>query len=389
MNVLLVFFGDDYHGGTTYSTFTIAKELVARGHEVHAFARVTSAGTLARDLESCGVRVHDGRAPILVHPLSPQSLPMRVVRFGLEQLRRFVAYPKSEREIESIIKSCSIDLVAIASGAIATGSQAATKAGIPYVWHVREFMQEDHNLDYYPWAPVYDRMNAARDLICVSRAIEDKFRKLCPDAHTDVVYNGIDATVFNPDGRVECPAGDPVRIMFSGGIKHSKGAFLALDALGQLPDGASFVFDVYGEEGGAAGENAKDYLAYARERGVEGSVHYHGTVSNIADEYRSHDLLIVASKAEAFGRVTAEAMLCGCAVVGSASGGTPELISDGRGYLFAPQDASSLADALKRAIEDTEGRERVCAEALSYAREHFSVKAYVDGIETAYQAAVS
>ena len=64
MKVLYVFFGKDYFGGTTYSTFTLAQNLVARGHEVHAYVRPTPAGTLKRDLEACSVIVHDASTHI-------------------------------------------------------------------------------------------------------------------------------------------------------------------------------------------------------------------------------------------------------------------------------------------------------------------------------------
>lgn len=388
MKLLLVFFGEDYHGGTTYSTLTIAKELVRRGHEVHAYALVTPAGVLARDLEALGVTVHDGRAPILVHPQEKRPL-YKVIRLGLELARRFYAYPKSEREIAHIIGSCDIDLVAIASGAIASGSEAAKAEGIPFVWHIREFMQEDHELDFYPWAHSYERMREASCLICVSEAVAHKMQRICPGTRTEVVYNGIDTSVFNTEGREESTTSEPLRLMFSGGISRSKGTFLILEALSQIESATPLVLDIYGSEGSSAGQDAKALRDRCRELGLEEVVTYHGMVSTIADEYRAHDVLIVASRAEAFGRVTAEAMLCGCAVVGSNSGGTPELIANERGYLFEANDARSLARALEEAASDPSERERRAQRALSYAQEHFTVDAYVDGVEAVYQSVLA
>ena len=283
MKLLLVFFGSDYHGGTTFSTLTIAKELVRRGHEVHAFALVTPAGVLKRDLEACGVVVHDGRAPILVRPTEKRPV-YKVIRFGLELARRFYAYPKSERQIASIIKECGIELVAISSGAIATGSYATQQLGVPLIWHVREFMQEDHNLDYYPWAQVYQRMREADCLACVSKAVADKMRRVCPGVRTEVVYNGIDTSVFNTDGRIPHASNEPLRIMFSGGISHSKGTFLVLDALSKLTTDVPYVLDIYGKEGTSAGLDAKSLEARCQELGLIDVVHYHGMVNAIADE---------------------------------------------------------------------------------------------------------
>ena len=387
MKVLLVFFGDDYHGGTTFSTLTIAKELVRRGHEVHAFARVTKAGVLARDLATCGVVVHDGRAPIQVHPLRESRPLWRVARFGLEQVRRFVATPAAERELARIVAECGIELVAISSGAITSGARAARAAGVGLVWHVREFMQEDHGLDQYPWAHTYERMDGADCLICVSQAVAEKMVRVCPHARVEVVYNGIDTELFSPEGRVERGEGEPLRLMFSGGISESKGTFVLLDALAQLGVGVPVRLDVFGRAGSGAA-SAEAFVARVAELGLGERVAYRGMTTAIADEYRCHDVLVVASRAEAFGRVTAEAMLCGCAVVGSNAGGTPELLADGRGYLFEPGDAASLAGELARVAGDSDERAARTARALEFARERFSVGAYVDQVEEIYQSVV-
>ncbi|MBR3384678.1 MAG: glycosyltransferase family 4 protein [Atopobiaceae bacterium] len=386
MRVLIVFFGKDYHGGTTYSTFTIAKDLVRRGHDVHAYVRVTPAGVLSRDLESCGVIVHDGAAPNLTHPLREPRPAYKAIRLAMEQYRRHYLYPKSEREVEAIVRSCGIDLIVISSGATVTGSLASKRTGVPFIWHRREFMQEDHGLDYYPWARFTERMGEASRLVCVSKAVEEKMLGICPTARTEVVYNGIDQAVFNPEGREEHVEGTPLRLMISGGIRRDKGAFLLLDALSLLGPDTPVTLDVYGAEGGGAGEREGDFLARATELGLSDRVRYHGSVSNIADELRRHDIQVVASRAEAFGRVTAEAMLCGCAVVGSNSGGTPELISNDRGYLFDSGDAQSLAHALREAATDQAERAARAERALAYARENFSVKAYVDKVEAIYRA---
>jgi len=389
MKVLYVLFGKDYFGGTTYSTFTLAQNLVARGHEVHAYVRPTPAGTLKRDLEACSVVVHDGNAPTLVHPKDEKRVVHKVGQFVDSELRRFHSYPKSEREIERIVRECDIDLIVLSGGPIMSGIRAAQRTGKPFVWHIREFMQEDHGYEYFHWVHPYEHMRDARCLICVSKAVEYKMRRVCPGVRIEHVYNGIDQQVFHCEGRVERAAGDPVRIMTSSGVRHSKGTFLMLDALAQMPRDVPYVFDIFGGAGAGVGESAADLQAYIEHLGLADCVAYHGPVSNIADEYRRHDIQIVASRQEAFGRVTAESMFCGCAGVGSNSGGTPELIEDGRGYLFEPNDAASLARAIAKAASDDAARSACVTRALAYARENFSVNAYVDKIEAIYRSAVA
>ena len=389
MKILIVFFGRDYHGGSSYSTFTIAKGLVERGHEVHAYVRHVPSGSLERDLEACGVRVHHGRAPILVRPQHEDRPAYIPARFVLELLRRYIAYPKSENDIAGIIREHGIELVAISSGATSAGVRAAKEAGIPYVWHIREFMEEDHGLEHYPWTKAHEKMDQAAKLICVSKAVEEKIRGLCPHAPTCVVYNGIDGSRFYPEKEEGGAQDAPPRLMISSGIRRSKGTFLAAEALSLVEGDARPTLDIFGGEGGGPDENAKDFSAFCRGLGVEDRVSYHGPTEEIAEEYRRHDALIVASQAEAFGRVTAEAMFCGCAVIGSNSGGTPELIAEERGYLFEPNDPHSLAEAIRLAMSDPAERERRSERALEYAGKHFSTDAYVDKIEEIYRSVLA
>jgi glycosyltransferase involved in cell wall biosynthesis len=81
-----------------------------------------------------------------------------------------------------------------------------------------------------------------------------------------------------------------------------------------------------------------------------------------------------------------EAMACGCAVVASAVGGNPELVSDGiNGLLFQAGDAADLADRLERLIVDEDLRTRFGAESSNRVRQHFSREASVRRMEEIYK----
>ena len=64
----------------------------------------------------------------------------------------------------------------------------------------------------------------------------------------------------------------------------------------------------------------------------------------------------MCSRAEAFGRVTVEAMKLGLPVIGAARGATPELVRDGwNGLLYAHGDANELAGKIDRSIATARG----------------------------------
>lgn len=97
---------------------------------------------------------------------------------------------------------------------------------------------------------------------------------------------------------------------------------------------------------------------------------------NVADWMRSIDIFVLPSFSEAFSNALLEAMACGCAVVGSRVGGTPELIGakEERGFLFKSGDPSDLADKLSRLIENVNLRRSLAIVASRFARENLSIE---------------
>jgi glycosyltransferase involved in cell wall biosynthesis len=79
-----------------------------------------------------------------------------------------------------------------------------------------------------------------------------------------------------------------------------------------------------------------------------------GDVEDIATMYGALDVCVLpARKPEALGNVLLEAMAMGKPVVGSAIGGIPEIIEDGKnGLIVEASNAGALADALVRLLAD-------------------------------------
>jgi phosphatidylinositol alpha-mannosyltransferase len=71
-----------------------------------------------------------------------------------------------------------------------------------------------------------------------------------------------------------------------------------------------------------------------------------GAVEEVAGRYRDATATVLPSVDEAFGLVLAESLACGTPVVGSDSGGIPEVVSTQTGLLVAPDRPSDLARAI-------------------------------------------
>lgn len=82
---------------------------------------------------------------------------------------------------------------------------------------------------------------------------------------------------------------------------------------------------------------------------IEGLVHLWGRVENRAlpELYSRSSVLVIPSSREQFGIVAIEAMMCGCPVVASRTGGLKDIVIDGfTGTHFDTDDSSTLANVL-------------------------------------------
>jgi glycosyltransferase involved in cell wall biosynthesis len=138
------------------------------------------------------------------------------------------------------------------------------------------------------------------------------------------------------------------------------------------------------------GDASKRYLRALRSSigrmGLEDDVMLLGLV-DAADLYAACDLIVhPALHPEGFGRVMAEAQLAGLPVIATSIGAARELIDDGRsGLLVPPGDASALADAVRRVLEDPILSERLRAGGLA-AGERYRPEAHAAAMESVYRA---
>lgn len=105
--------------------------------------------------------------------------------------------------------------------------------------------------------------------------------------------------------------------------------------------------------------------------------------------FRRARVAAVPSRAEPFGLVLVEAMVCGAAVVASDVGGIPEIAAQTGGVtLVPPEDPAALASAIVALLDDPERRDRTAADARTRAVADFSPGTIRASYERAYRAAV-
>ena len=126
-----------------------------------------------------------------------------------------------------------------------------------------------------------------------------------------------------------------------------------------------------------------------REEGAEDHVEFLGYLPRAAlpAHYAWCDVFAGPSTFEPGpGNVYLEAMACGRPVVACASGGTPEVVLDGRtGVLVPPGDPDALIEALEALAADANRRQRLGDEARRWVEERFTLAQYARRVERIYR----
>jgi alpha-maltose-1-phosphate synthase len=223
-------------------------------------------------------------------------------------------------------------------------------------------------------------LESAAAIVAVSDGMRSDVLATYPAVPADrvrVIRNGIDTTEYAPDLATDVLdryGVDPARpsVIFVGRVTRQKGLPVLLRAAAGLDPAAQLVL--------CAGQADTPELAAEVTWLVADLTATRSGVIWIPEMLPKRAVIQLLSHATVFacpslyeplGIVNLEAMACGTAVVGSAVGGIPEVVSDGEtGLLVPPGDAGALAGALNALVRDPvratllgrAGRERAVAE---------------------------
>ncbi len=201
-----------------------------------------------------------------------------------------------------------------------------------------------------------------------------------------LIYYGLFGEYARAAAEPPQPRDPAVRdLLFVGRLWEAKGVHTLVEALGILRRrGHEHVtLTVAGPEEHPA--YAASLRRRADELGVGSEVRWAGAVprEGLLPLYRAHDVLVFPSVYdEPFGIVQLEAMAAGCVVVGTATGGSAEILEpDANALVYRAGDADHLAEQLARLLGDTALRERLRDGGRRTVRTRFLGSRMVDEIE--------
>ncbi len=390
-------------GGIGRYVLDVARELAARGHEIHIVTTGESHDTV--DLEE-GVWIHrilkDG----------PHVPPGREILRGADlvvpdRIGRNAAAVLAE--VDRITRSGPLDAVYAAMWDV-EHLEVMRRTDIPVVtalvttfaitlrtrpeWSADpEFMEHFGRplLELERW--VLDRSGTLHAISEAIRAdveltsevqLDPQRVVVAPIGAVDRFPDAVaDATVYDAPG--DAP-GAPT-VLFVGRFEKRKGIDLLLGAIPAVVEQAPGARIVTAGRTDLAGEHGRPYAEEFLERhdGADwlDRVDLLGEVDDdlLWQLYATADVLVAPSRFESFGLIYVEAMMAGIPVVAVDAGAAPEVVLDGvTGVLVAP-NAEALSTALVALLEDADRRRALGRAGRRRYEEHFSVRRMADGIE--------
>lgn len=205
-----------------------------------------------------------------------------------------------------------------------------------------------------------------------------------PRDHIELCYNGVDTSEFYPDAAARQAAYPGVSVVIGTVcvLRPEKNLPLLQTAFAKVrhlsPNPKLLIV--------GSGPELDKLKANSEKLGIADNSLFVPAVPQVASLMRSIDVFVSSSYSEAFSNSILEAMACGCCVVGSRVGGTPELISDAdTGLLFASNNADDLADKLARLIQEPELRQRFGRRAAEFAATRLSMAVNLERTSEIYR----
>lgn len=332
------------------------------------------------------------RVPEFIERMRRHAVPAHLLDWPRLRRPTPVTFARGVRagvHLRRVIHERDIDLV-VANTSRTAYTAAATMLGspVPLVWWVRDF-------DFgRRWFHALGRVPSR--IIFVSNALRSYYEGW-DESKYDVVYVGNDLYeklgAYSPDQvrsvRARCGfSADDVVVGFMGRLVEGKGPEDLVDAVAQLRSEFPHLrLAVVGTGKGQTGDVEDRLRSRVAAAGLSGVVHFAGHQSEEGLYYQIFDVFVLSSRyREAMATSVIQAMMARTPVIATRTGGTPEVVLDGKnGILVPPSDPKALADALRRVLRDPAAATRMAASAYEHVMAHHRQDAVTRRAEAVYE----
>lgn len=278
-------------------------------------------------------------------------------------------------KVSKVIKNEGFDLVYSNTRMTSIGCSIAKKLKIKHIMHIRELGEENTI-----WGPssikrIYKNSDK---IITITEALKKELSQyVCADkfivSYDGVIYQG---EVKNEDEKNK----ERINLLLTGRISHAKGQDEAIKALNFLVEKGynNIKLNLAGSLAGKTQYELeyKRNLEYMIDKfNLKNNIIFLGEVEDMRELRKKMDIELVCSKRETFGWVTVEGMRSELLVIGTNTGGTPEIIVDGKnGILYQQGNYQDLANKIEWALKNAKEVDIIRKTGYEFANNHFTIE---------------
>ena len=370
-------------GAEMYGADKVLLELIKgldhKEFEVHVI--LPNDGVLVEALRQVGAQVSVLDYPILRRKyFNPKGI--------VDYIRSYNFYAK---QIALYAQEHSIDMVHNNTAAVLEGIYLKRKLKLPLIWHVHEIIVKPKAISDF----INMLMGRYADkIVTVSQAVANHIKQspFIKDSQVEVIYNGVDNTVYYPMDASSIRekfdiAQDALVIGMIGRVNAIKGQNDFIEAVEPLLEKneqavAFLAGGVFPGEEWRLEELDKRIASSS----VVSQIHRIDYYDKTSELYNMFDIFVLPSiKPDSLPTVVLEAMACSKPVVGYNNGGIAEMVVDDKsGCLVKPNRPQELSNAISLLLDSSEKREKFGRVGYQRQKELFSLESYIKNFSEFY-----
>ncbi|HEV2903538.1 MAG TPA: glycosyltransferase family 4 protein, partial [Pyrinomonadaceae bacterium] len=312
-------------------------------------------------------------------------------------LRYLLSFAQVIREARKLVIEEAPD--AIHANSIRAGIvMAAATIGlrVPVVWHAHDILPR-HPLSTI--VRLFALLTSRNCILAVSNAVARRFRGIvlrpfASRVRIRMIHNAADLESFKPELQVRAKTRVALGLHETqavvgivGQLTPRKGQLELIEAFAKVArEFPQAVLLIAGEPlFNRDEEYAEQLYKTSASLGITDRVRFLGARSDVPKLMQAMDVLVVNSHEEPFGLTVLEGLASGIAVISTAVGGTPEMITNGEnGCLLPARDNEALAESLITLLHESELRAWLGRNARKVAEARFSTNRFRREVDAFY-----
>lgn len=371
-------------GAEMYGADKVLLELIKGldSKEFEAHVILPNDGVLVEALRQVGAKVS-----VLDYPI------LRRKYFNPKGIADYISsYNFYAKQIALYARQHSIDMVHNNTAAVLEGIYLKRKLKLPLIWHVHEIIVKPKAISDF----INMLMGRYADkIVTVSQAVANHIKQspFIKDSQVEVIYNGVDNTVYYPMDASSIRekfdiAQDALVIGMIGRVNAIKGQNDFIEAVEPLLEKneqavAFLAGGVFPGEEWRLEELDKRIASSS----VLSQIHRIDYYDKTSELYNMFDIFVLPSiKPDSLPTVVLEAMACSKPVVGYNNGGIAEMVVDDKsGCLVKPNRPQELSNAISLLLDSSEKREKFGRVGYQRQKELFSLESYIKNFSELYK----